>query len=263
MIAQLAPNLTTSETNRLVAEPTRLARPKSPRAAAKEIPEPQERQNAPPTAVARRDTRAMELPLAASPTPLDRRQPVSVAEAIAVTPETRQLADVTRTESKTQNAQEPVAARVSKQVASRLPNEQVADEPTNEVRAATPTKTPRRQSAMMAADSPVPSQQPRNVIEAALSSADATPEPLVAAVPRAATRQQSSSPAPRVLADSRGGRALEAMASTHSTMHQRRPRTRLHLLPPRPSGRGARKPSAGRPLRLKLLLPRRSREPRH
>ena len=204
-LAEVAPAITTPETNRLAAEPTRLQRAKSPAPTRRDVPEPQQLSPVPPTAVARRDTRQVELPLAASPTPLDRRQPVSVAQAVELTPQTRQLADVTRTRSNIERPQEPVAPSTSKtQLASQTPREPVETDATEMSRAAPDAANPTRRSTPLAAEVANAIAE-RSLAEAAVSPSDAMPEPLVAAVPRETTRQASTSPAPRVLADSRGG----------------------------------------------------------
>ncbi len=203
-IAEATPNISTPETNQLAAEPTRLERPNSSIAAPHDVPEPQRLQATPPSAIARRDTRAVELPLAASPTPLDRRQEVSVAEAATLTPETRQLAEVTRTKSTTQRILEPVAATITRAQPAITAASDV-EEPTERITPMAVPQPERRQATSLLAETRSRERQPRRLAEAALSETEPSPEPLVAAVPRAETREQSSSPTPRVLADSRGG----------------------------------------------------------
>lgn len=210
-VAEVAPRVTTPETTRVAAEPSRLERPRTPTAATQDVPEPQQQRNAPPTAVARRDTREPEMPLAAAPTPLDRRTAVSVAEAISRTPESQRPAEVTRTATDTERPVEPIAASISKQQATNPTLEEAIEAEAEELATAMPTETPnRRRESTLVAETPQPSQQTSTTpTEATLAETDTTPEPLVAAVPRETTRQSSTSPAPRVLADSRGGTGIQ------------------------------------------------------
>lgn len=206
-VAEVAPRVTTPETTRVAAEPSRLDRPRTPTAAPQDVPEPQQQRSAPPTAVARRDTREPEMPLAAAPTPLDRRTAVNVAEAISRTPEAQRPAEVTRTASDTERPVEPVAASLSKQQSTNPTLAEAVQTEAQELASAIPTETPtRRRESALVAETPQPTPKPSsNPTEAALADSQTTPDPMVAAVPRETTLESSSSPAPRVLADSRGG----------------------------------------------------------
>lgn len=206
-IAVVAPSLTTPQTNRIAAEPSRLERPRSLAVSLQDVVEPQQVRNAPPTKIARRDTRERETPLAASPTPLDRRTPINVARAVAATPQSREAAEVTRTASDTEQPLEPVATSVSKQQSRTMVADATA-EAENPSPVAPTTKPNRRTDSQLLAETTSPSRDSsESPKQADLSPVESSPEPLVAAAPRETTQQTSTSPSPRVLADSRGGAA--------------------------------------------------------
>ena len=208
--ATLAPSVTTPDTNRVAAEPTRLERPRDRMPAPKEVPEPQQQRDAPPAAIARRDTREPEMPLAAAPTPLDRREAVSIAEAVEMPSTSRTPTEVTRTASKSNSAVEPIAASVAKQQDSRP--QQVAATEAVEDSAPTPTPNaqPNRRSTQLVVKANSPS--PANMASTSKAIAQAVselPDALAAAVPKETTPTPSTSPAPRLLADSRGGNGMQ------------------------------------------------------
>lgn len=205
-VAEAEPQFTAPESNRLAAEPTRLERPKAQQRAREDVPEPQEERPAPSSAVARRDTREAEMPLAAAPTPLARRAPVQVADAAEQTPEALRPTEVTRALADVERSTEPVAAAIGERTTEISLSDQVADAEVEEESHQPPTNaTNRRRPAARVAQVEVPTPRPTSSEEAELSPSEMNPDPLVAAVPRETTREASTSPAPRVLADSRGG----------------------------------------------------------
>ena len=209
-VASLAPSVTTPETNHVAAEPSRLRRPQDRMPTPQEIPEPQQQRDAPPTAIARRDTREPEMPLAAAPTPLDRRNPVSVAEAVEVTPTSRTSSDLTRTASDSDQAVEPIAAAVAKQQPNRPQQSHVAEAADDAESTPSPNPQPSRRPTRMtmSAPTPTPSSMP-STSDAVAQAVSELPEALAAAVPKETTPTPSTSPAPRVLADSRGGTGMK------------------------------------------------------
>ncbi|WP_442485220.1 hypothetical protein [Aeoliella sp. SH292] len=208
--SNLAPRVTTPEINQVAAEPSRVERPRTPMSSPQDVPEPQELRTAPPTAIARRDTREPELPLAATPTPSDRRTPVNVAEAVTTTPEAIQPAETTRTASVTEQSMEPIAAAIGRRELVSPSVAEATETPPDAQAAQAPTPTPtRRRDTAMAATVAQPTEQPSPTPSAAaLAESTPTPEPIATIVSRETIGETSSSPAPRVLADSRGGTGL-------------------------------------------------------
>lgn len=206
-LAKVAPSLTTPQTNRLTADPSRLDKPRSQTPASQDVVEPQQQRETPPSNIARRDTRARQLPLAASPTPLDRRTPIDVARAIAATPQSREPDDTTQATAQAERPVEPVATAVSKQPSPNTISDATADAE-NPNPAAPVVKPNRRRESQLVAETSAPTRNSSpNFKQAELNPDKSTPDPLIAATPRETTRQTSTSPAPRVLADSRGGAA--------------------------------------------------------
>ncbi|QDU55984.1 hypothetical protein [Aeoliella mucimassa] len=210
-LASIAPSVTTPETNRVAAEPSRLERPREPVVSQKDTPEPQIERPTPPTMVARRDTREPEMTPAAAPTPLDRRTAVSVAQAVELTPTARRPAEQTRSASTTDQAVEPIAAAVAKQ---QQPNRQQSNiaEAVEDSSTATPSpsvksdRRPTRVAMTNPAATPANNASPSKSIAQAIAD---SPESVMAAVPQQTTPTPSTSPSPRVLADSRGGTGMQ------------------------------------------------------